>query len=145
MLCHLVSNKYSIREILTLFPKIFSPFFRLRGKERKILDKNGEVAPGTKLMKLEVKDSMAELYLLFFESSIITFTNFNKFLQREEPLISSVYYHMQTFMNKLASKFIKPNAKKSFTKLDESLECQKVDNNFISFISKQTLKKLLED
>ena len=96
-------------------------------------------------MKLEVKDSMAELYLLFFESSIITFTNFNKFLHREEPLISSVYYHMQTFMNTLAIKFIKPNAKKSFTKLDESLECQKVDNNFISFISKQTLKKLLED
>ena len=50
-----------------------------------------------------------ELYLLFFQSSIVTFTNFNKFLQREEPLIYIIYDHMQTFMNKLASKFIKLN------------------------------------
>ena len=56
-------------------------------------------------------------------------------------------------MNKLTSKFIKSNviqelknAKKSFTKLDISLECQKDDNDlFIGFITKQTLKKLLED
>ena len=96
---------------------------------------------------------MTGLYLLFFQSSIATFTNFDKFLQREEPLIYSIYDHMQTFMNKLASKFIKPNviqelknAKKSFTKLDILLECQKDNNNlFIGFITKQTLKKLLED
>ena len=56
-------------------------------------------------------------------------------------------------MNKLAINFIKPNvnqelkiAKKSFTKLDTSSECQKDDNDlFIGFITKQTLKKLLED
>ena len=36
--------------------------------------------------------------------------------------------------------------KKSFTKLDISLECQKDDSNlFIGFITKQTLKKLLEE
>ena len=35
-------------------------------------------------------------------------------------------------------------AKKSFTKLDILLECQKHDL-FIGFITKQTLKKLLED
>ena len=35
--------------------------------------------------------------------------------------------------------------KKIFNKLDQSLEYQKVDNNFISFTSKQTLKKLLQD
>ena len=53
--------------------------------------------------------SMTELYLLFFQSNITTFTNFTKFLQREEPFIYSIYDHMQTFMNILASKFIKPN------------------------------------
>ena len=38
------------------------------------------------------------------------------------------------------------NAKKSFTKLDISLECQKDDSGlFIGFVTKQTLKKLLED
>ena len=62
-----------------------------------------------KRLEESYKDPMMKLYLLFFLSSIITFTKFNKFLQREEPLIYSIYDHMQTFMNKLASKFIKPN------------------------------------
>ena len=56
-------------------------------------------------------------------------------------------------MNKLASKFIKPNViqelkndKKLFFKLDILLECQRNDNSlFIGFITKQTLKKLLKD
>ena len=81
---------------------------------------------------------MAELYLPFFRSIIATFPNFNKFLQREEPLICSFYDHLQTFMDKLASKFIKSNAiqelndgKKSFSKLDISLEYQKDDDLFI--------------
>ena len=54
---------------------------------------------------------------------------------------------MQTFIRKLASKFIKSNAiqelkngKKSFIKLNISLE----HHLFIGFITKQTLKKLLE-
>ena len=62
-----------------------------------------------KRLEESYKDPMTELYLLFFQSSIVTFTNFNKFLQREEPLIYSIYDHIQTPMNKLASKFIKPN------------------------------------
>ena len=96
---------------------------------------------------------MKELYLLLFQSSIVTFTNFNTFLQTEERLIYSIYDHIQTFMNKLASKFIKPNViqelkngKKLFFKLDILLECQRNNNNlFIGFITKQALKKLLKD
>ena len=96
---------------------------------------------------------MTKLHPLFFQSSIVTFTNFNEFLQREEPLIYSIYDHMKTFMNKPASKFIKSNvfqqlkkASKSFIMLDISLECQKDDNDlFIGFITKQTLKKLLQE
>ena len=106
-----------------------------------------------KRLEESYNDLVTELYLLFFQSNIVTFTNFNKFLQRGELLIYSIYDHMQTFMNKLAINFIKPNVnqelkitKKSFTKLDTSLECQKDDNDlFIGFITKQTLKKLLED
>ena len=95
---------------------------------------------------------MTKLYLLFFQSNIVTFTNFGEFLQREEPLIYSIYDHMKTFMNKPACKFIKSNvfqelkkANKSFIMLDISLECQNDDNDlFIGFITKQTLKKLLQ-
>ena len=36
------------------------------------------------------------------------FTNFNEFLQTEESLIQCVHGEMQAFMNKEASKFVKP-------------------------------------
>ena len=60
---------------------------------------------------------------------------------------------MQTFMKKLANKFIQSNvfqelknAKKSSIMLDISLERQNDDNDlFIGFITKQTSKKLLQD
>ena len=99
------------------------------------------------------KDPMKKLYVLFFQSNIVTFTNFKRFQQREELLIQSIYDHMQSFRSKLSSKFIKSNvfqelknAKKSFYMLDLSLDCQKGDNDlFIGFITKQTLKKLLEN
>ena len=67
----------------------------------------------------------------FFQASVPTFTNF---IQTEEPLIHCLHAEMQTFMNKLASKFIKPDAirqlkdyKLSFSKLDTSLANQKDD------------------
>ena len=99
------------------------------------------------------KDPMTKLYILFFQSRIVTFTNFNEFLQREESLVCSIFDHMQTFMKKLANKFIQSNvfqelknAKKSFIMLDISLERQNDDNDlFIGFITKQTSKKLLQD
>ena len=48
-------------------------------------------------------EPMIEFNLLFFQA------NFNKFLQTEEPLIHCLNAEMQTLMNKLASKFIKPD------------------------------------
>lgn len=51
---------------------------------------------------------MAEVYMCFHQSVLLTFTNFNKFLWTEEPLIQCLYDQIQSFMNKLASKFIKP-------------------------------------
>ena len=53
-------------------------------------------------------------------------------LQSEEPLIYLLYKRQQRFMNKLASKFVKPDiirnlkeANKSFSELDISTENQK--------------------
>ena len=39
---------------------------------------------------------------MFFEAILPTFTNFNKFLQLEKPLIECLHGKMQVFMNKLA-------------------------------------------
>ena len=51
---------------------------------------------------------MSEIYLMFFQSAIALLTNFNRFLQREDLLISLMHTQMETFLNKLAVKFIRP-------------------------------------
>ena len=51
---------------------------------------------------------MSEIYLMLFQSAIALLTNFNKFLQREDPLIYFMHTQTETFLNKLAVKFIRP-------------------------------------
>ena len=87
---------------------------------------------------------------MFFEAILQTFTNFDKFLQLEEPLIEYLHGKMQVFMNKLASKFVKPEIimddNLSFTKLDISLGNQKDDKNLtIGNITKPKLCKALDE
>ena len=96
---------------------------------------------------------MTEFNLLFFQASLPAFTNFNKFPQTEEPLIHCLHAEMQTFMNKLASKFIKPDVirqlkddKLSFSKLDTSLANQKVDVDLtIGNITKPQLRRAFDE
>ena len=45
--------------------------------------------------------------MMFFKAVLPAFTNFNKFLQTEEPLIHCLHDQMQSFLHKLASKFVK--------------------------------------
>ena len=49
---------------------------------------------------------MTEIHLLFYQSALQTFVHFNKFLQREDPLISVMCEQMNSFLTKLASKFL---------------------------------------
>ena len=98
-------------------------------------------------------EPVTEFNLLFFQASLPTFTNFNKFLQTEEPLIHCLHAEMQTFMNKLASKFIKPDVirqlkddKLSFSKLGTSLANQKDDVDLtIGNITKAQLRRALDE
>ena len=46
-------------------------------------------------------------YLLFFQCTLPTFTNSNRFLQIKETLVHCLHKELQKFMNKLATKFIK--------------------------------------
>ena len=106
-----------------------------------------------KRLEQSFKNPMSEIYLYFFQSALMTFTNFNQFLQREDPLIYLAYDHMNRFMNKLASKFIKPDVlqmfkaqDKPFSTLDTSLLNQRNDIDlFIGMMTKQKLKQLLRD
>ena len=96
---------------------------------------------------------MVEVYMYFYQSVLSTFTNFSKFSRTEEPLIQCLYDQIQNFMNKLASKFNKPEVIQpvkqkgsSFTKLNISLENQKSDPHLTVGIStKALLVNLLED
>ena len=65
----------------------------------------------------------------FYQGVLPVFTTFNKYLQREEPLIYQLSEAQEHFMNKLAARFIKPeviqeikNKEKSLAKLDISLQ-----------------------
>ena len=49
---------------------------------------------------------MTEIYFLFCEAVLQSFVNFNKFLQREDPLIPVISEQIESFLTKLASKFI---------------------------------------
>ena len=98
-------------------------------------------------------DPMTEVYLLFLQSVTTLFTNFNRFFQKEEPLVYLLHEEMQKFMNKLASRFVKPEViqqlnegKKSFLALNVSRENTRDDQNIHSrLLIKSLLKKLLEE
>lgn len=49
---------------------------------------------------------MTEVYLLFYQSALQTFVDFNKFLQRANPLIPIICDQMNAFITKLASKLL---------------------------------------
>lgn len=95
---------------------------------------------------------MADVYLLFYQATFPCFTNFNKFLQREDPLVYHLHDAQQRFMHKLASKFIKPaviqghkSKNLSFAELDTSIENQRDDMSLgIGPITRNTIKQQLD-
>ena len=97
---------------------------------------------------------MTEVHLKSLQHVLPTFTNFNKFLQREDLLIYCLHGEIQNFMRKLACKFIKPESivalkaeNLQFTSLDTStLQNQKNDDQLsIGFATKQKLGLLVAD
>ena len=96
---------------------------------------------------------MIEIYLYFCQAVLPCFTNFNKLLQREEPLIYKLHKAHQRFMSKLASRFIKPlsiqnhkESNSSLATLDIDIENQKDDINFgIGIVTRNILKRLFDN
>ena len=66
-----------------------------------------EVRPSC-LEKLEAlfADPMTEVFLFFYQYALQKFVNFNKCLQREEPLISRLHDQIQQFLKMIACKFL---------------------------------------
>ncbi len=104
-------------------------------------------------LKSAFSDPISEWYLLFFHSTIATFTNFNRFLQREDPLLYLMNEQMELFMSKLVAKFVKPEKvmehkqkNGSLKSLDISISNQKDDRSLsVGMVTKGKLKKLLDE
>ncbi len=65
-----------------------------------------ENEPRFRRLRSLFKDPMTEVYLLFYQSSLQAFINFNMFLQREDPIIPVVHEQTTSFLRKLGSKFL---------------------------------------
>lgn len=85
-------------------------------------------------------NTMTEIYLLFFKLVLPTFTDFDKYLQKEQSLIYLLFHVQQRFMRKLTSKYILPKSVENqsgiwYAKLDISLQNQKADTDINLCIS----------
>ena len=57
-------------------------------------------------LKSAYSDNMTEVYLIFYHAALQMFVNFNKFLQREDPIISIISDQIDGFLKKLLGKFV---------------------------------------
>lgn len=71
---------------------------------------------------------MTEIYLLFFQSALQVFVRFNKFLQSEYPLVPILCAQMESFLTKLAGKFLKVSAIKAANREFFALQYKKREN-----------------
>ena len=51
-------------------------------------------------------DPMTEVFLFFYQYALQSFVSFNKYLQREEPLISGLHDQIQQFLARIACTFL---------------------------------------
>ena len=102
-----------------------------------------------RLQKL-LADPMTEVYLYFYQATLQTFVHFNQFSQREDPIISLVDQQIQSFLTKLAGKFLTINtikaAKSDLTKLKFDTSVQLPDGSiFVGMTTKTQLTKLFAE
>jgi len=73
----------------------------------------GHSSPWVQRLHAVFSTPMTEVYLLFYQSALQTFVHFNMFLQREDPLLPVLCQQMDSFLSKLASKFLPPSTIKA--------------------------------
>lgn len=95
---------------------------------------------------------MVEIYLLFFQSVLPTFTYCNQFLLREEPLIHVLQPQLAKLVQSILGKYVKPAVLAeslktgSLSTVDFRNPVKQVENDclVIRFTPTQTIKKRLE-
>lgn len=111
--------------------------------------------PGARFIRLHrvFGDPMTEVYLLFLQSVLPVFTQANRFLQREEPLIHILQQQLISLYKKVLGKYIKPCVLVEGIQTGELLtmdfkdSSNQVNNSdlVIGIMTKQTLRSLHDE
>ena len=96
------------------------------------------------------ENPMAEVYLLFYESILPTFTNINLLFQREDPRLYLVSDAIRSFLRKLLSKFLTIESIRSadvITTVEYENAAYHLDNHAITvgLVTRQRLNKLFDE
>ena len=70
-------------------------------------------------LKKAYENPITEVCLLFYQAALQLFITFNKFLQREDPLIHVITEQMSSSMKKLLAKFVTVSAIKAAPDITE--------------------------
>uniref|UniRef100_H3B1S8 HAT C-terminal dimerisation domain-containing protein n=1 Tax=Latimeria chalumnae TaxID=7897 RepID=H3B1S8_LATCH len=68
---------------------------------------NSESLPCFRRLKTQFADPLLEVYLLFYNAVLPTFTTQNRYLQREDPCIFAAYDQIQDFVKKINKKVLR--------------------------------------
>ena len=106
--------------------------------------------PRFKRLKKTFADPIVEVYHLFFQAVLPTFTFPNKFLQREDPCIYAAHGQLNEFVRRPLGKFVqidKIKAAKTVDKVNFEEESQQLKDGqlFIGFATRQLLNKLVDE
>lgn len=71
---------------------------------------------------------MSEVFLMFYHAALQLFINFNKFLQREDPIICVILSQIKSFLKKLFGRFVTVAAIREAQADISSLDYQNRDN-----------------
>ena len=106
-----------------------------------------ESCPRFKRLKEHFQSPLTEVYLLFYNAILPSFTTTNRFLQREDPCIYLVHEKLQSFIKQLMGKFITLNAIKSAEDLTKVNITKHKDRSivFIGIVTKTKLNKLFDE
>ncbi len=90
-----LSLETAVRRNLDMYPALKSFFLS-----------NSENAPRFKRLKKLFSDPMVEVYHMFYQAILPTFSVANKFLQREDPCIYAAHGHLTGFARRVLGKFV---------------------------------------
>ncbi len=134
-----LSLETAVRRNLDMYPALKSFFLS-----------NSENALRFKRLKKLFSDPMVEVYHMFYQAILPTFSVANKFLQREDPCIYAAHGHLTGFARRVLGKFVQVSTIKAATtveNVDYIDQSQQLNDRqlFVGFSTRQVVDKLVRE